>query len=237
MKTVDTLNVTGMEPDGKLFSALAKAQLAFGNLPKRHTANVGKYTYKYADLTDVIKSVRVPLANNGLAFMQKPTAIGDTVSVSTMLVHEEGGVVEFTTSISGFEGGPQQLGSVFTYLKRYALCAVLGISADEDLDAADTNNKTQPHQDGTRKTPAKSKSNATDDAKKELAEVIVKFINAPLNRQQLASACKHALRTMGFKDTTTKVNEINATTEACKTAMGEGVSWKEFIQPQTQETA
>ena len=90
---------------------------------------------KYANLGDVIDTVRPVLKKHGLAFSQLVVGEGGEVGVKTMLVHDSGEFIESTVSLP-VEGKSlsQEAGKTITYLRRYSLSAILGIYADEDND-------------------------------------------------------------------------------------------------------
>ena len=93
---------------------------------------------KYADLGAIIETAQPILAKNGLAVSQLCTTEGDQVGVETMLMHKSGEWISSSMSISlGEERGKstaQVAGSIVTYIRRYALAAILGMYADEDGD-------------------------------------------------------------------------------------------------------
>lgn len=96
---------------------------------------------RYADLGAVIESSKDLLAKNGLAVSQLVTSDTDRIGVETVLMHSSG---EWLSSeiflVLGEERGKssaQVAGSIITYMRRYALAAVLGIYADEDTDGND----------------------------------------------------------------------------------------------------
>lgn len=130
------------ETTGALYAALAKAQAAYPAVPKTKTATIpgkeGKsgYSYKYADLPDLLDAVRGPLSANGLAVSQDIGSDGETVIVQTVLGHSSGEWI--ATGWFGLpQGGtPQTAGSASTYGRRYSLASLLGIAADEDDDGA-----------------------------------------------------------------------------------------------------
>lgn len=139
--------------DAELAAELAKAQAEFGGVTKTKTANVpmktgGSYSYKYADLADVMAAVRPALAAHGIALMQP--IMGD--ELHTVLA---GHGAEFRSvmplHLEGLQ--PQAVGSLLTYYKRYAVTSMLGIAADEDDDgqrAQDSGTKQGSWQGGTR---------------------------------------------------------------------------------------
>ena len=138
---------------GNLAAALAKAQAAFPSISRDRTVTVrmktgGSYTFAYAPLDTVLAAVRGPLAANGLAVSQLLDG-GDLV---TLLLHESG------ESLSGRWTLPphqdiQGLGSAVTYLRRYALQALLGIASEEDDDGnASAGHHATPRQDVDRET-------------------------------------------------------------------------------------
>lgn len=124
-----------------LGAALAEAQSKFPPVLKTKTAKIDKkaggfYTYNYADLGDVLKTVGNTLKDNGLAVTQLPATIDGKHALATRLLHSSGEWIEETMLIPITSSDPQSLGSAITYARRYALCSVLGIAAEEDDDGA-----------------------------------------------------------------------------------------------------
>ena len=119
---------------GALAAALAKAQAAFPAISRDREVTVqmksgGSYTFKYAPLDTILAAVRAPLADNGLAIVQ----LLDEDVLVTSLLHESGAILSGRTPIPQTEG-IQAYGSAITYLRRYAIQALLGIAAEEDDD-------------------------------------------------------------------------------------------------------
>ena len=129
------------EPCADLMAALAKAQGDFEKLEKTRTAKVrmkdnkGEYTYNYADLSDVVESVRTALKANGLAFTQDERGS----YLWTFLHHSTGQWLAGKVRL--FAGNtPQTHGSGLTYARRYGLCNLLGVVAEDDDDGARSEN-------------------------------------------------------------------------------------------------
>ena len=148
---------------GPLAAALAKAQLSFPPITRDKHVTVrtkdGKsYSFDYAPLEAILSATRGPLCDNGLALVQ----ILDDGSLVTRLIHESG------ASLTGRVDLPaiaeiQAFGSAITYLRRYAIQAVLGIAAEDDDDGnrADGNTATpqvrrEPTRAETEPPPADS---------------------------------------------------------------------------------
>lgn len=149
-------NDTIIGKPSKIFEALIKAQSEFPVIPKDSKVEVRdnngnlKYKYKYADLTTIVDSTRPHLTNNGLGFTQSFGVFEGMTGIYTTLIHSSG-----ESLILGFcpcEIKNQDMKFVagqFTYGKRISLSAALGISPDEDMDAApmeakEGNNTTKP---------------------------------------------------------------------------------------------
>ena len=151
-QTGEVLSAPNSSPTiGKLAEALAKAQGEMKPPKATRTAVVtmtagGQYSYKYADLSDVLQSARDALSSNGLAVLQTFEA-GDSLLLLTTLCHSSGEWMrsilpvrtqKTATDKSGRtyvqELKPQDLGSSITYMRRYALSALIGIAAEEDDD-------------------------------------------------------------------------------------------------------
>jgi hypothetical protein len=124
-------------------AAFAKAQARFVNPPKSKTVSTGKFSYSYAELPDIIDSVRDILREHGLSFAQPLENEGATgfVGVSTVIFHEAGHSEAFGPLFMPAGSTPQEYGSAATYARRYSLCAALGIAADEDDDGAAASKK------------------------------------------------------------------------------------------------
>lgn len=133
---------------GPLAASLAKAQAAFPAIPRDRKVTVktrsgDQYTFKYAPLDTILSAVRAPLSANGLAISQMLE--GD--ALVTVLLHESGAHLQGTVPLPHNNGDTvQQLGSAITYLRRYALQAILGIASEEDDDGnAASGNRATAH--------------------------------------------------------------------------------------------
>jgi hypothetical protein len=89
---------------------------------------------RYASLEAVIETVRSPMNECGLAFMQAPgRVVNGALEVSTMLMHYPSGQwIRSTMSLPLAKQDPQGVGSAITYGCRYALMASLGLPALDD---------------------------------------------------------------------------------------------------------
>lgn len=125
------------ESIAKLSTALAKAQAEFPNIEKKKTAEIrsdkGSYSYKYADLADVIAATRPSLSKNELAVLQIIRHEDGKQILQATLTHSSGEWIQSEIEIPRW-GTPQILGSLLTYLRRYLYTAILGVAADEDDD-------------------------------------------------------------------------------------------------------
>lgn len=133
-----------MELKSNLASALVKFQAIVPTIPRNKIAKIpmksgGSYSYNYADLADIWEAIRKPLIDNGLAVTQMLKSTDTTDFIVTKIWHESGETdsEDFALPTSGKT--PQEVGSVVTYYKRYALGAALGISTEEDDDAQSGN--------------------------------------------------------------------------------------------------
>lgn len=98
---------------------------------------------KYADLDEVINTIRPALEKCGLAFIQNPIHEDGKVGVYTLLIHKSGEFIQFDpVMIPLHKATPHQVGSALTYAKRYSLSSALGIATEEDTDGNEINNHT-----------------------------------------------------------------------------------------------
>jgi len=115
----------------KLFGALAIAQGAIS--AAEATQENTHFDYKYANLQNCLDACRKPLTENELAVIQLPTVLENgAVQVTTILGHSSGQSISQIMSMHPDKGGPQAVGSCITYLRRYMLCAMVGIGQQDD---------------------------------------------------------------------------------------------------------
>lgn len=135
---IDYSNAT---PD--LFAALALAQGEVENASK--SSSNSHFRSKYADLAEVLNTVRPVFAKNGLSIAQSTAFDGSLVSVSTLIAHKSGGLIVSEASCVPGKTDAQGIGAATTYLRRYSLAAMAGIAQeDDDGNAAAHNGKPQP---------------------------------------------------------------------------------------------
>lgn len=115
---------------------------------------------RYPSLGAVTRAYRPVLAKHKLAILQVAESNPAGVTVNTSLVHESGQTLVCGSLFQpiGEERGKsraQVAGSIITYLRRYAICTVLGIYADEDTDG---------NGEGTEQTHAEHAQHAPEPA-------------------------------------------------------------------------
>jgi hypothetical protein len=115
----------------ELNTALAKAQ---GELfaAKKDSINP-HFKSKYADLASVWEACREALSSNGLSVTQMPAEFQNNImTLVTRISHSSGEWLEQTMTIPVGKPDPQGIGSCLTYMRRYALAAVVGVYQDDD---------------------------------------------------------------------------------------------------------
>jgi len=128
--------VNQSESIAKLATALSIVQGKLSHA-KKDSANPF-FKSKYADLESVWDACRDLLAANGLSVMQFPGEyIDGTMSMTTILAHSSGEWIGQEMSLPVSKPDAQGSGSALTYMRRYALAAVVGVvQADDDANAA-----------------------------------------------------------------------------------------------------
>lgn len=123
-----------------LYAALAAAQGEIQNPPKTKTAKAGTYQYKYADIADVLSSALPVLSKHGIAVTQ-PTRMADGVLwIETTLTHHCGETLSSEYPVCAIIGDHQKMGAAMTYARRYALCSLIGVAAEDDTDGQNAAN-------------------------------------------------------------------------------------------------
>lgn len=123
------------EQINELAASLASAQMELENASK-NAANP-HFKSKYADLAEVLNTVRPVFAKHGLSVTQFPSYAEGLVSVRTVLMHKSGQWMSGDASAPATKLDAQGVGSAITYLRRYSLAAVAGVAQeDDDANAA-----------------------------------------------------------------------------------------------------
>lgn len=148
----------------EISKALAKSQTELKNPNKNKTVNVrtqqgGTYSYKYADLADILDQVKPILAKNGLTIVQGNTDKEGRVNIETLLLHESGEWIKTDLLMPQAHetrmNPAQALGSLLTYGRRYAITSLLNLASDEDNDANTPEPKLAVAAEGSAKLPTK----------------------------------------------------------------------------------
>lgn len=101
----------------------------------KNTANNPYFNSKYAPLDAVINAIKPALSKHGLSYIQAPSTDGDKITITTMILHSSGEWIESEPlTLKAERVTAQGAGSAITYARRYALCAMLGISGEDDDD-------------------------------------------------------------------------------------------------------
>lgn len=135
---------------------------------------------KYADLDSVWSAIRKPLTSNGLSVIQAPETTDGEFTMMTMLCHKSGEWVKNSFTFPLGKSDIQGLGSAITYARRYGLCAIVGVTADEDDDG---NNAPKPAQKKTAAQPQSSVYTQTQTVPAKPAgiptepEAFLKYVN------------------------------------------------------------
>lgn len=142
-------------------TALVKAQTALSNVGK--DATNPHFNSKYSTLGAVRDAVYPAFTGAGIAIVQTPhTSETGAVWVETILVHESGETVEYAgPAVVPGKPDAQGVGSCVTYLRRYNLLSICGISSSEDDDgnaASITGTAAGRKVSAKRATPAKNEN-------------------------------------------------------------------------------
>ena len=111
-------------------AALSKAQGEMGGAEK--SANNPFFKSKYADLSEVVKAIKEPFANNNLSYVQFPIEESGRIGVETILMHSSGEWLCGKFTVVAGKQDAQGAGSVITYCRRYGLQAAAGVPSEDD---------------------------------------------------------------------------------------------------------
>jgi hypothetical protein len=155
---------------------LAKAYAQFQAEVKNpnNTAKNPQFKSTYAPLDEVINTAKPVLAKYGLSVLQSTGSEGESVVITSLLLHESGEYIqssELVLPAYQIKGGgvkdfnAQGAGSAITYGRRYSLSAILGLSSEDDDDG---NHASSGYKDASSNAPKNNNSGGgLSDAEKE----------------------------------------------------------------------
>lgn len=162
-----------------LLKSLTMAQSEYPTLPKDKKG----YGYNYTDLDTVITTIKPIFEKNKLGFIQSLTTLENGKNgITTRIFSVEGEWIEDTIALPDVAmaktNAAQNLGASITYMRRYALCSMLGISSDEDVDATTTtetqSKQTQSQTPQKKNTPSKIKGGPDTPAQTKIINDLLK---------------------------------------------------------------
>jgi len=139
LSKVKRLRKSDLERKNEIASALSKFQGSVGAIEKNKNVNIKTKSgfsikYNYADLADIMRTIRKPLSENGLSVSHSLQAKDNDRILVTTIFHISGQWLRSFLPI-GPTADEKTLGSKITYFRRYSLSSLLGIVTDDDVDA------------------------------------------------------------------------------------------------------
>ena len=188
--------VTWGVPVQNLAQALAGFHADVGRILKQSDAQYGKY----ADLATVLATVSPSLSQHGLVLTQTFMPFDGTTLLRTTLLHSSGESVCSDLPMPSTDGARNALhafGAAVTYLRRYALLAILNLAAEDDdgqsfgqepkaVAASGTGTKRQTKKAVTGGNPVPGAARLDADEKKSLLTKVQSL--GPDHIPQLATA-------------------------------------------------
>lgn len=223
----------------KINSALVELQTQLPRISKDLTAKVksertgAQYTYSYADLALISREVLPVLAKCGLAFTSRPTMREGKFVLVYELRHVSGEMIEGEYPLPG--GSPQEVGGAITYARRQCLCAVTGVTPDDDDNDAIAAEKAAKRQrrDPQLKAQAVSMPPPMNASQQKRLQKAFEGLGMDAKEARLAYAQKVVGRPLKSATELTRDEAdsviTNAETEAAKA--GDGEAWLASQQP------
>lgn len=140
--------------------------------PKKDKTNPF-FKSKYVPLENVVEVITDEAPKHGLSFFQSPcNDEHGRIGISTLVTHQSGEFIEFEPLFMKAEkNNAQGSGALITYLRRYTLSSIFGITSDEDDDG---NATSAP----TRQTPQLANEQQLKILKDEIEAFTQKFEQA-----------------------------------------------------------
>lgn len=129
----------------KIISSLLKVQSEMGVALKDSTNP--HFKSKYANYRSVWDAVGTVLSQNKILYTVFPSGGPKLFTFDGVLMHASGEYIKASVQIEGIKNGPQEFGSLTTYMKRYLLQLLTGVATDDDDDGNSSQGKGDKQQD------------------------------------------------------------------------------------------
>lgn len=117
----------------RLFQKICPPLIKKSKAEYKHKDGAGKTEYWFMELDDIIITIKKPLSECGLSYDWDSTEENGQISVTCVLAHVQGHKKSTKLSsppdVSGGKAPIQAKASTITYLRRYTLTGILGISS------------------------------------------------------------------------------------------------------------
>jgi hypothetical protein len=159
---------------GTLLEAILAVQAEAPTLPKDKTNP--HYQSRYTPLDTIVEKIGPILSKHGLVWMTFPAGTHDEPTLKYQLSHAASSdSIEGEMPLLLDRSSAQAMGSAITYMRRYSLCAVLNLVADDDDDG---------HAAGTR-VSVPARPGRPSDKQKELIEKLARKKGATIPQLQV----------------------------------------------------
>lgn len=177
---------------------------------------------RYATLNSVMDSCRMALLDNSILLTQYPVPVdGCNLGLVTKLVHAKTGQFQASLAVIPLaKPDPQAMGSAFTYGRRYALSAMLGIVSEEDDDGNAASGRKSQNRAQPLKCSGIQSSSPTGRKTATFERIPLSQMLAELGLSEL-TPCYRAYLQQEYGCSTDKINreqyeEQKAMLETCK---------------------
>lgn len=130
------------------------------------------YQNKYASLSKILEAINRPLNESDLSFVQFPD--GEN-SLTSILLHTSGEYIQSSYCMKPVKDDPQGRGSALTYMRRYAVSAILGLNIEEEDDDGNGASKAGEKNGIANSTAAKNELPWMNEGTKEFEGAIKKL--------------------------------------------------------------
>ena len=136
------MNIDMSHATPEMLAALAAAQGVIENATKGSVNP--HFKSRYADLAEVLNTIRSAFPANGLSIVQSTGYDGSLVAVDTAICHASGGYIVATAACVPAKADAQGIGAATTYLRRYSAAAMCGIAQEDDDGQSASHNRPLP---------------------------------------------------------------------------------------------
>lgn len=182
---------------------ITKALIKFQGLVKNPQKNSKNPHFRssYVNLDGLLEAVKEPLTKCDLFLTQNFIFMNESTFLETTLMHSSGQNIKSVLPVSPDKANIQGFGSAVTYLRRYSLESICGITGSDDDDG----NAAVTHGNYVQKSPGQRKTIEPSEKQINFLKTLIKEKHGEISQEM-----EDKIKTLDIKSCSEQIERLKA---------------------------